>query len=421
MLQTSVPSRKKTRLRRSSSSVELLPVCSGPGTGPRSQTGITCDRIVAKSLVRVHRGVDFLKVNYWVQWEDFSFLDVLEWSKKRLQETEDEQVHVLNSKGIEWNLQRTGTSKFNYRLKAGDVTLLFNRRVPEGNIPNFRLEIGSLTAQTRLLQTINDIKHWLDRQGAEFKKERVAEVHLAVDFIGLDIKTLGLENQDRWIQRSHSFAPYYHHRKLTGISMGKGDFMLRVYDKVTELKRSEHKQEIFRELWKTDTYDSYPVTRVEYQLRRPVLKEFNHLEYCNGIDTVKQLYFGLRALWKYATTDWARFMATMIDRDNKHQSRALYSDFWEIVRSVVWTGIEELRREKKTKHKNIEALRKQARGILMSIAAFFVSSSEEIDHIVSHSQELIEKDLREFFEDKSKFIKRMDKKRNEIILDTIPF
>jgi hypothetical protein len=57
----------------------------------------------------------------------------------------------------------------------------------------------------------------------------------------------------------------------------------------------------------------------------------------------------------------------------------------------------------------------------MSIAAFFVSSSEEIDHIVSHSQELIEKDLREFFEDKSKFIKRMDKKRNEVLLDTVPF
>jgi hypothetical protein len=421
MLQASVQSRNKTRRRPASSVDSAMVVSTEPGTGSRSQAGITCDRIVAKSLVRVRRGVDFLKVNYWIQWEDFSFLDVLEWSKKRLQETEDEQVHVLNSKGLEWNLQRTGTSKFNYRLKSGDVTLLFNRRVPEGNIPNFRLEIGSLTAQTCLLQTINDIKHWLDRHGAEFKKERVAEVHLAVDFIGIDIKTLGLENQDRWIQRSHSFAPYYQHRKLTGVSMGKGDFMLRVYDKVTELKRSEHKQEIFKELWKTDTYDSYPVTRVEYQLRRPVLKEFNHLEYCNGIDSVKQLYFGLRALWKYATTDWARFMATMVDRDNKHQSRALYSDFWEIVRSVVWTGIDELRREKKTKHKNIEALRKQARGILMSIAAFFVSSSEEIDHIVSHSQELIEKDLREFFEDKSKFIKRMDKKRNEVLLDTVPF
>lgn len=421
MLQPSVKSRKKTRRRPSPPSVAVSDGAGSAGAAPRSQAGITCDRTVANSLIRVHRGVDFLKVNYWLQWHEFNFLEIMDHMKRMLQDTEDEQVAVFRSKGLEWNLQRTGTSKFTYRLKSGDVTLLFSRRAPQGNIPNFRLEIGSLTAQTSLLQTVNDIRHWLERQGAEFQKERVAEVHLAADFIGLDIKTLDIENQDRWIQRSHSFSPYYEHRKLTGISMGKGDFMLRLYDKVAELKRAEHKQEVFRDLWKVTTFNDHPVTRVEYQLRRPVLKEFNHLEYCNGIDTVKQLFFALRAIWKYATTDWARFMNTMIDRDNKHQSRALYSDFWGIVRAVAWTGIAELRREKKTKHKDIEALRKQARGILMSVAAFFVQSSEEIDEIVRHSQELIEKDLREFFEDRAKFIKRMDTKRNEILLDTVPF
>lgn len=419
MLPKSVATRKKT----SSSAKLSLPVV-GPGSqskGPRSETRITSDRIVATPPIRTSQGIDFLKVNYHVRWEESTFLDILEWSKKRIQETDDEEVHVLKSKGLNWNLQRTGTTKFNYRLKAGDVVLLLNRRGPEGTIPNIRLEIGSLTSQTCLLQTVNDIRHWLTRQGAEFLKEQVSEVHLAVDFIGTDIQTIGIADQDRWIHRSHSFRPNYTHRRLTGIEIGKGDFMLRIYDKVTELKRSEHKQEVFKELWKVPAFDAFPVTRVEYQLRRPVLKEFNHLEYCNGIDTVKQLFFGLKALWKYATSDWAKFMATIVDRDNKHQSRALYSDFWLIVRSVVWMGLEELRREKRTKHKDIDALRKQARGILMSIAAFFVNSADDIDEIVSQSQELIENDLREFFEDKSKFIKRMERKRNEILLDTVPF
>jgi hypothetical protein len=72
------------------------------------------------------------------------------------------------------------------------------------------------------------LRHWLEREGADFEKERVAEVHLAADFIGQDIKTLDIENQQRWIQQSHSFSPYYEHRKLTGVSMGKGNFMLRV-------------------------------------------------------------------------------------------------------------------------------------------------------------------------------------------------
>ncbi len=156
MLKKSVAKRKET------SSSAKLPLPVGPGSqskGPRSETRITSDRIVATPPIRTSHGIDFLKVNYHARWQDSTFLDILEWSKKRLQETDDEEVHVLKSKGLNWNLQRTGTSKFNYRLKAGDVVLLLNRRGPEGNIPNIRLEIGSLTSQTCLLQTVNDIRH----------------------------------------------------------------------------------------------------------------------------------------------------------------------------------------------------------------------------------------------------------------------
>ncbi len=418
MLQPTPIPRKK-RIKKTENPPASRP--DSQSSGPRSQTGITCDRILAKELIRVHRGIDFLKVNYQVTWDDFTFLDTIDWIKKKLQETDDTEMEAFISKGLHWNVQRTGTSKFTYRLKSGDVTILMSRREAKGNMPNLRLEIGSLSAQTCLFQIVNDVRHWLERQQANFVKEQVAEVHLAADFIGLALQTLDIENQDRWIQRSHTFAPYYLHRRLTGISLGKGDFMLRVYDKVTELKRAEHKQEVFRELWKVPVFDAHPVTRVEFQLRRPVLKQFNHKEYCNGIDTVKQLLFGLRALWKYATEDWAKFMTTMVDRDNNHQSRAVYADFWIIVRSVVWTGLMDLNRESPIKHKDIDALRKQARGILMSIAAFFIEQPEDIDAIVEHSQHLIEEDLREFFRDESKFIKRMAKKRNEILLDTIPF
>lgn len=411
----------KTRKKRTKKTEPLLVSVPPSQTSERLQTGITCNRILATDLVRVHRGIDFLKVNFQVTWDDYTFLDTIDWIKKKIQETDDIEMEAFICKGLHWNVQRTGTTKFTYRLKSGDVTILLSRREAKGNMPNLRLEIGSLSSQTCLLQVVNDVKHWLDRQGAVFVKEQVAEVHLAADFIGLSLQSLDIENQDRWIQRSHTFAPYYRHRRLTGISLGQGDFMLRVYDKITELKRSEHKQEVFRDLWQVQAYDEHPVTRVEYQLRRPVLKQFNHKEYCNGIDTVKQLLFGLAALWKYATEDWAKFMSTIVDRHNNHQSRAVYSDFWVIVRSVVWTGLIELNRENPIKHKNIDALRKQARGILMSIAAFFVEKPEDIDAIVHQSRDLIEQDLREFFEDESKFIKRMMKKRNEVLLDTIPF
>ena len=416
MLNASVSPKAKPRRRSTTCPPEA------PLSGGRAQARITCaPQVVRDSLVRVHRGIDFLKVNFWLSWGAPDFLNIMHHMKGMLQDTEDEQVACFKSKGLTWNLQRTGTRKFSYVLKSGDVTLLFSPREPKGNLPNFRVEIGSLTSQTALYQTLNDVRHWLERHDAEFIKERVAEVHLAADFIGIDIKQLGVENPDRWIHRSHLFDSHHEHKKLTGISVGKSDFALRIYDKVTELKRSENKQEVFRDLWKVDAFDQHPVTRVEYQLRRPVLKQFNHLEYCNSIDTVKNLLFGLRAIWKYATGDWSRFTATTVDRLNKNQSRAIDSEFWAVVRSVVWVGVEELRREKAIKHKDIDALRKQARGIFMSIASFFVQEPEDIDRIVSCSAQFLERDLREYFENRPAFIKKMLAKRNEAVLDTVPF
>ncbi len=415
MLQSVVSARK---ISRKKSSRQSTPTTGAAAEVVRSQARITCDRIVVK---HTHQSVDFLKVSFWLQWEDTTFLETLDWLKKRLQSTEDDEVCVFKDCGLDWNLMRTGTQKFNYRLKAGDVTLLFNRRAHYGNIPNFRIEVGSLTSQTSLYQTINNIKHWMERKHAIFMKEQVSEVHLAVDFIGLDIKTLDIANQDRWIHRSHIFDPHYKHRKLTGVSIGKGDIMLRVYDKVAELKGSEHKQEVFTDLWQVSSYDEYPVTRVEYQLRRPVLKEFQHLEFCNGVHTVKNFLFAIKSLWFYCTSDWAAFNKTIVDRKNKNQSKAKCSEFWKIVRSVPWTGLHEMRREKPVKHKNIEALRKQARGIFMSIAAFFISNPDDINKIVKQSQALLEQDLRELYKEESKFIRKMTQKRNEVLLDTVPF
>ena len=257
------------------------------------------------------------------------------------------------------------------------LTLLFNRREALRQCPEFSSRDRFSHFSTELYQTVKNIKHWMERKHAHFMKEQVSEVHLAADFIGVDIRTLDIANQDRWIHRPHDFDPHYKYRKLTGVSIGKGDMMLRIYDKVKELKGQEHKQEVFVDLWQVKTYDEHPVTRVEYQLRRPVLKEFQHLEFCNGVHTVKNFLFAIKALWAYCTTDWACFCKTIIDRKNNNQSKAKISEFWEVVRAVVWTGLHEMRREKPTKHKNIDALRKQARGISDELHTLLRSFTQE--------------------------------------------
>ncbi|WP_319586009.1 hypothetical protein [uncultured Desulfobulbus sp.] len=394
--------------------------------------------VVQTAPYRVSRGLDFLKVSFWIEWNPqiASFLGILDFMKKQVQETEKDCIPVFKENGFDWNLYRTGTAKYSFRLRSGDITLMFNKRKSDGQIPNCRLEIGSLSCWSPGFYSIYErVKSFLAGYGAKVIKERVSEVHLAADFIGTDIKAVDLCNQDKWIIKAQSFNPHdkiplyhedqepepedldfnphYTHRKFTGVDMGKGDMMLRVYDKVTELKRSRatHKQQIFSEIWGFKQFDEQAVTRVEYQVRRPKLREFAISEE-ERIDTVSDLVKALRSLWGYLTTEWTRHTENPVNR-NHNQSKSKVSEFWQKVQAVVWSGMFGYVRTHPVKHRDVVQLRRQARGCLMSVCASLEVEPDDIDKIVYLCKDLIEEDLHQLFEDEQAFKERMITKRNE--------
>lgn len=405
-----------------------------------SQARLTSDLPVVQDLpgLRVSRGLDFLKVSFWVKWDglESDLLPVLEMMKKLVQDTEKECIPVFKETGFDWNLYRTGTRFYTYRLKSGDISLLFNRRKEDGKIPNCRLEIGSLSCWSPGFYAIyNRVITFLSLHGGKVTKERVSEVHLAADFVGTDIKTIALDNRERWIALARKDSVYgglrvrkvddepdqdelafdLHHtnRKFSGLNIGSGDMMLRIYDKVTELKRTRatHKQQVFSEIWGVEVYDDRPVTRVEYQIRRPKLRLFADQE-GHQIDTVHDLVHALKSLWAYLTTEWTRHTASSVNR-NHNQTKAKVSEFWQKVQAVVWSGVFGYIRTNPVKHKDVEMLRKQARGILMSVCASLEVEPDDIDKIVYLCQEMIEEDLHAFFEDEKAFVDKMTTKRNE--------
>ena len=387
---------------------------------------------------KVVRGLDFLKVSFWVRWnaQIDNFLGMLDAMKKQVQETELDSIPVFPESGFDWNLSRSGTRLYVFRMKSGDITLLFNRRREDGQIPNCRLEIGSLSCWSPGFYSIYErVKTFLALYGGEVIKERVSEVHLTADFVGTDIKTTNLDNRDHWIALARNdgdydglrvrkrdsepepdelaFDRHYTNRRFSGLNIGSGDMMLRVYDKVTELKktRATHKQQIFSEIWGLETYSSQPVTRVEYQVRRPKLREFADRE-GNRIDTVADLTSALKSLWQYLTTEWTRHTEGPVNR-NHNQTKSKVSAFWQKVQAVVWTGVFGYIRTHPVKHKDIAMLRKQIRGSLMSVCASLEVEPDDIDKIVHLCKEVIEEDLHAFFEDEKAFVDKMLAKRNE--------
>ena len=153
------------------------------------------------------------------------------------------------------------------------------------------------------------------------------------------------------------------------------------------------------------------MTRVEYQIRRPKLREFVNDE-GHRIDTVFDLVNCLKSLWRYLTTEWTRHTESPVNR-NHNQSKSKVSEFWQKVQSVVWTGVFGYVRSHPVKHKDIDMLRKQARGILMSVCASLEVEPDDIDKIVYLCKDMIEEDLHAFFENQKDFIHRMTTKRNE--------
>jgi len=267
-------------------------------------------------------------------------------------------------------------------------------------------------------------------EGGKIVKERVSEVHLAADFVGTDIQQADICNQNKWIIKAQSFDPYekfskseesdpdfgshYLHRRFTGVHMGKGSLMLRIYDKVNELKRKRatNKQQIFSEIWGVKSYDELPVTRVEYQIRRPRLREFIDPDNNLKIDTVSDLVQSLKSLWRYLTTEWSRHSDSSVNR-NHNQSKAKISEFWSKVQAVVWSGVFGLVRMHPAKHRDIDLLRSMARGCLMSVCASLEVEPDDIDKIVHLCKDVIEEDLHRFFEDEQAFKERIITKRNE--------
>jgi hypothetical protein len=95
--------------------------------------------------------------------------------------------------------------------------------------------------------------------------ERVSRADFCFDYwiAGLDF------NHDSFVSLSAKDANYRQHRKNQTFDFGKGDLKLRVYDKIAEIEQQSGKT-FFFDLWK----EKLSVWRIEWQVRKPLLKRF---------------------------------------------------------------------------------------------------------------------------------------------------
>lgn len=369
---------------------------------PELQARIPCSSTVANCL-------DTLKVSFSVNWLDSKILEQLEEAKQAAQATEFDSEPIELS-GHTFNCYRTGAALFKYRLVKGDVKFLFSSRNHNSTAPNTRLEIGSMSCWAPGYQkTYEEFVKFIELLGGVVMKERVSEAHLCADFIGVSIDDVPVQDEDYWITLAHNFNYRSNRRRFSYVSLGKGNLMLRIYDKALELQNNASKKELFLDVWGLDSLEGVSVTRVEFQIRRPVFNSF-----LPKVNTLDDLNNSLKALWDYCSTEWTRLAESPVDR-NHHQSRAMTHAWWQQVQATDWDGDTFVERKKEYARKDFERICKVLAGTGMSAAAKSISSPGDIEGVISLAQANLEKNLRQMaLEDPTLFVKKMARKMNEV-------
>jgi hypothetical protein len=129
-------------------------------------------------------------------------------------------------------------------------------------------ELLTALSVTEAEQALRFIVSTLGRVDGE---AQISRVDLFADFVS----NVSMESwhRDAWVTRAQDIDTYSRQRAFTGWSIGLGgDIGARLYDKTLELKKS--RKDYLKPLWSAKGWEpDQSVWRLEYQLRREVLKE----------------------------------------------------------------------------------------------------------------------------------------------------
>lgn len=310
--------------------------------------------------------LDTLLLNLATDSSNSPLFKIMKDSKALMQETElvTEQNLVLKTGATRFNLQRTGVKNYPFVLKSGDLILFLSERAHDSPVVPCRVQIGSVSCQNGVKESYRIIRKFLKHQGISIKKDQVSRVDLCADMFDWDLtcREKRIYDQDYFVCKARSTSLWYENRKVSGVQIGRGTIVGRIYEKIVELAKpkNENKLDFFIKKW-----GGLPkqCIRVEFQIRRDAIKEL--LQEC----TFKDLEENTLKIWAYLTQEWFRHSSKPIDRDNRNQDKAKISEFWLAVQNVCRQEEPAKRVVNRTITKSLKQLHAQFRGILTTIMA----------------------------------------------------
>lgn len=310
-------------------------------------------------------GFDTLVLAIDVKWQDSNFFDQLETLKQQAKREVRPAPHVLSSMNESgpwvFNVLPNGSKGYEWILVAQEFTLKIGNWMEPRSRPSVMAEIRSEALWQRgpheMAQRICSL---LMMAGGVADVIKTSRADPCVDMLlPKDEWTVGL--LDHAVTRAVYTSPHFWNRRLTGISIGKGNVAARLYDKPLEIVTKSHKEWMYDVWGISGVPEGFHVIRIEFQLRREAIKDL-------GINTLADLLKLSGNLWAYCSHEWLKFQ----NDASKHHTQQETVFWWKFVQEG-FTGAQgacPLVRAKAVQIDELQLLR-QLLGQLTSLAALY--------------------------------------------------
>jgi hypothetical protein len=359
-------------------------------------------------------GVDSLSLSLTVGWRDKKLFEYLAGLKEKAQIINDNVEGILKPDGDsepwKFNIRPHGVRAYTWLLEGKDYFIkIFNSTKPTPR-PSITIEIRSETLWANgPIHSIEYILDLIEGMGADIHKIKSSRIDLCADMM-IDAELWNPLIKDQAVTRAKLKNSWDYGSDFTGLSIGRGHISSRLYDKVREICQQSKKFWMF-DIWglKMDTLqDDKKIIRVEFQLRREVIKE---LIDCDIYTTLEYL----DRIWGYCTQEWLKFQ----DNPGEHHTKRKNLFWWDTVQNG-FKGIQKPSPfvRKKAFKQDKKQLCAQIYGMLTSLHAINleecrkgINQSSDIHAIITTYIDEIERSKNQNFTAPAIISKDVEKKR----------
>ncbi len=278
--------------------------------------------------------IDTLVLSFDILWENNSFFFATLTEAKSMAQSNKKEFPIpfrIDDKHDDYlfNIKEFGSKGYEWILTNQEYSLVIGKWFKPQAMPSVILTIRSETLWRKgPYAAIQFIINFLTTAGGKIQKTRVSRLDLCVDTLfplslwSTDILNYAVTRAASDSDHNELFQTHRNHKKLSTIDIGKGKIKVRLYDKPLEIQQRSNKTWFF-DIWNLkDVPKDYKVIRVEFQLRREVLKEL-------GIDSIEDLFRLIHNAWSYCTINWLKFQ----DNPGKQSHQRKTFPWWEKIQN----------------------------------------------------------------------------------------